>query len=67
MAKNIDLKLVQERTEKARYLYALCEAHQIVLSLIRENKTPNEIRLALLEEIQNTVIDINVLLGFKIY
>jgi hypothetical protein len=61
------LKLVQERTEKARYLYALCEVDQLILSLIRENKTPAEIRFALKEEIQNTVIDINVLLGFKIY
>ena len=61
------LKHIQELREKHLKLYALCEVDQLIMALENEGKTPREIRLALMEEAQNTIIDIQVLQGFKIY
>jgi hypothetical protein len=61
------LKHVQELREKHLKLYAICEVDQLIISLQNEGKTPREIRLALMEEAQNVITDIQVLQGFKLY
>jgi hypothetical protein len=62
-----DLKFVKELREKHLKLYAICEVDQLIISLQNEGKTPREIRLALMEEAQNVITDIQVLQGFKLY
>jgi hypothetical protein len=61
------LRHVKELREKHLKLYAICEVDQLILSLQNEGKTPREIRLALIEEAQNTITDIQVLQGFKLF